>query len=85
MGNESLSLGLIAAANKAKLDLFFGGYPITPASDILHHLSKYKNFGIKTFFKNRDNVSHRILANRASGYGAEAVDFECERVGVTCH
>ena len=49
MGNESLSLGLIAAAQKAKLSLFFGGYPITPASDILHHLSKHKNFGIKTF------------------------------------
>lgn len=49
MGNECLSLGLIAAAEKAKLNLFFGGYPITPASDILHILSKYKNFGIKTF------------------------------------
>jgi len=49
MGNECLTLGLIAAAQKADLDLFFGGYPITPASDILHILSKYKNFGIKTF------------------------------------
>ena len=49
MGNESLTLGLIAAADKANLDLFFGGYPITPASDILHILSKYKNYGIKTF------------------------------------
>ncbi len=49
MGNECLTLGLIAAANKANLDLFFGGYPITPASDILHELSKYKNYGIKTF------------------------------------
>ena len=49
MGNECLTLGLIAASQKAGLDLFFGGYPITPASDILHILSKYKNFGIKTF------------------------------------
>ena len=49
MGNECLTLGLIAAANKANLDLFFGGYPITPASDILRILSKYKNYGIKTF------------------------------------
>ena len=49
MGNECLTLGLIAAAQKADLDLFFGGYPITPASDILHILSKYKNYGIKTF------------------------------------
>tara|TARA_B110000263_G_scaffold169166_1_gene147362 strand:- start:498 stop:2348 length:1851 start_codon:yes stop_codon:yes gene_type:complete len=49
MGNECLALGLIAASKKANLNLFFGGYPITPASDILHILSKYKNFGIKTF------------------------------------
>ena len=49
MGNECLTLGLIAAANKSNLDLFFGGYPITPATDILHILSKYKNYGIKTF------------------------------------
>ena len=49
MGNECLTLGLIATANKSNLDLFFGGYPITPASDILHILSKYKNYGIKTF------------------------------------
>ena len=48
MGNECLTLGLIAAANKSNLDLFFW-YPITPASDILHILSKYKNYGIKTF------------------------------------
>ncbi len=49
MGNECLTLGLIAAADRANLDLFFGGYPITPASDILHILSKYKNYRIKTF------------------------------------
>jgi len=49
MGNNALSLGLVAAAQKAGLNLFFGGYPITPASDILHYLSNYKNFGVKTF------------------------------------
>lgn len=49
VGNESLGLGLITAAHKAGLDLFYGGYPITPASDILHYLSKQKNFGVKTF------------------------------------
>ena len=48
-GNEALSLGLIAAAEKAGLNLFLGSYPITPASDILHELSKHKNFGVKTF------------------------------------
>ncbi|MCA0397156.1 MAG: 2-oxoacid:acceptor oxidoreductase subunit alpha [Bacteroidetes bacterium] len=49
MGNQALALGLIAAAQKSKLPLFLGTYPITPASDILHELSRYKSFGIKTF------------------------------------
>jgi 2-oxoglutarate ferredoxin oxidoreductase subunit alpha len=48
-GNEATALGLIAAAQKAGLPLFLGAYPITPASDILHELSKYKNFGVRTF------------------------------------
>ncbi|MTI88280.1 MAG: 2-oxoacid:acceptor oxidoreductase subunit alpha [Balneolaceae bacterium] len=48
-GNESTVLGLVAATKKSKLPLFFGSYPITPASDILHGLSRYKNFGITTF------------------------------------
>jgi 2-oxoglutarate ferredoxin oxidoreductase subunit alpha len=49
MGNQALAYGLIAAAEKSELPLFLGTYPITPASDILHELSKYKSFGIKTF------------------------------------
>ncbi len=49
MGNQALALGLIAAAQKSGLQLFLGTYPITPASDILHELSRHKNFGIKTF------------------------------------
>ncbi len=49
MGNQALAYGLIAAAQKSGLQLYLGTYPITPASDILHELSKYKNFGIKTF------------------------------------
>ncbi|MBL0343369.1 MAG: 2-oxoacid:acceptor oxidoreductase subunit alpha [Bacteroidetes bacterium] len=49
MGNEAAAIGLIAAAKKSGLDLFYGTYPITPASDILHELAKYKNFGIRTF------------------------------------
>jgi 2-oxoglutarate ferredoxin oxidoreductase subunit alpha len=49
MGNQALSLGLIAASQKSGLPLFLGSYPITPASDILHDLSKYKNFGVRTF------------------------------------
>lgn len=49
MGNQALAYGLIAASVKSGLPLFVGTYPITPASDILHELSKHKNFGIKTF------------------------------------
>jgi 2-oxoglutarate ferredoxin oxidoreductase subunit alpha len=48
-GNVAATYGLIAASVKSELPLFLGSYPITPASDILHELSKYKNFGIKTF------------------------------------
>jgi 2-oxoglutarate/2-oxoacid ferredoxin oxidoreductase subunit alpha len=49
MGNQALAYGLIAASVKSGLNIFLGTYPITPASDILHELSKYKNFGVKTF------------------------------------
>ena len=49
MGNQALSMGLIAAGQKSGLQLFLGSYPITPATDILHELSKYKNFNVKTF------------------------------------
>ncbi|PBC78200.1 2-oxoglutarate ferredoxin oxidoreductase subunit alpha [Streptomyces sp. TLI_235] len=48
-GNLALSYGLIAAAERSGLPLFLGSYPITPASDILHELSKHKNFGVRTF------------------------------------
>lgn len=49
MGNQALALGLISASQKSGLQLFYGTYPITPASDILHELSKHKNFGVKSF------------------------------------
>src|SRR2546423_1275853 len=48
-GNEATSLGFLAASKLAHRPLFYGSYPITPASDILHKLSGYKNFGVKTF------------------------------------
>ncbi len=48
-GNQGIALGLVAAANRNNLELFYASYPITPASDILHELSKHKNFGVKTF------------------------------------
>ncbi|MEO1261754.1 MAG: 2-oxoacid:acceptor oxidoreductase subunit alpha [Bacteroidota bacterium] len=49
MGNDALILGLITASKKSGLPLFYGSYPITPASNILHGLSKHKNFGVRTF------------------------------------
>ncbi|MFF3947894.1 2-oxoacid:acceptor oxidoreductase subunit alpha [Streptomyces sp. NPDC001902] len=48
-GNLALSYGLVTASRQADLPLFLGSYPITPASDILHELSKHKNFGVRTF------------------------------------
>ncbi|WP_437060108.1 2-oxoacid:acceptor oxidoreductase subunit alpha [Streptomyces sp. enrichment culture] len=48
-GNLALAYGLIAAAQQTTLPLFLGSYPITPASDILHELSRHKNFGVRTF------------------------------------
>jgi len=48
-GNTALAMGFVAASQKAGLPLFLGSYPITPASDILHELSAYKNFGVITF------------------------------------
>jgi 2-oxoglutarate ferredoxin oxidoreductase subunit alpha len=48
-GAEAISLGLVAGAQLAKLPMFFGGYPITPASAILHHLARLKEFGVTTF------------------------------------
>jgi 2-oxoglutarate ferredoxin oxidoreductase subunit alpha len=48
-GNQAMALGFIAASTQSKLPLFQGSYPITPASDLLHELSLYKNFGVVTF------------------------------------
>ncbi len=49
MGNQALCLGLVAASNQGNVPLFLGSYPITPASDVLHQLSGYKNHGVVTF------------------------------------
>jgi 2-oxoglutarate/2-oxoacid ferredoxin oxidoreductase subunit alpha len=48
-GNEATAIGFVAAAELAGLPLFYGSYPITPASDILHELARHKSFGVKTF------------------------------------
>ncbi|MDM4014324.1 2-oxoacid:acceptor oxidoreductase subunit alpha [Roseiconus lacunae] len=49
MGNQALAWGLVAASKLSNKELFYGTYPITPASDILHELTKHKNFGVRTF------------------------------------
>ena len=72
MGNQAVSYGLIAASQKSGLQLFLGSYPITPASDILHELSKYKNFGIKTF-QAEDEIAAITSAIGASYGGSLAV------------
>ncbi|MBW1877875.1 MAG: 2-oxoacid:acceptor oxidoreductase subunit alpha [Deltaproteobacteria bacterium] len=48
-GNRALAIGLVVGANKADIPLFYGSYPITPASDILHALAPFKNYGVVTF------------------------------------
>ena len=68
-GNEALVIGLITAARKSGLSLFYGTYPITPASDILHGLSKYKNFGVKTF-QAEDEIA-AVCAAIGASYGGD--------------
>lgn len=72
MGNQAAAMGLIAAAHKSGLTLFYGTYPITPASDILHELSKHKNFGVKTF-QAEDEIAAITSAIGASFGGSLAV------------
>jgi 2-oxoglutarate ferredoxin oxidoreductase subunit alpha len=71
-GNLALAYGLIAAGQLARLPLFLGSYPITPASDILHELSKHKKFGVRTF-QAEDEISAASAALGASFGGSLAV------------
>jgi len=71
-GNQALALGFITAAHKAGLQLFLGSYPITPASDILHELSQYKNFGVLTF-QAEDEIASITSAIGASYAGKLAI------------
>ncbi len=71
-GNEALALGFVAASVKCGLPLFLGSYPITPASDILHELSKHKNFGVRTF-QAEDEIAAVTAAIGASFSGALAI------------
>lgn len=72
MGNDALAWGLIAAAKLSDKELFLGSYPITPASDILHELSKHKNFGVRTF-QAEDEIAAVTSAIGAAFGGAMAI------------
>jgi 2-oxoglutarate ferredoxin oxidoreductase subunit alpha len=88
-GNVALAWGLLTAARLAKLPLFLGSYPITPASDILHELSKRKNFGVRTV-QAEDEISGVGMALGAAYGGALGVtttsgpglDLKAEMVGL---
>jgi 2-oxoglutarate/2-oxoacid ferredoxin oxidoreductase subunit alpha len=72
MGNQALAIGLAAAAHKSGLPLFYGAYPITPASDVLHSIAKYRSFGITTF-QAEDEIAAMGAAIGASYGGAIGV------------
>jgi 2-oxoglutarate ferredoxin oxidoreductase subunit alpha len=72
MGNQALAMGLVAAAKLSGLRLFYASYPITPASDILHNLSRHKNYGVVTF-QAEDEIAAITSALGASYGGALGV------------
>ncbi len=71
-GNQALALGFVTAAQKSGLTLFQGSYPITPASDILHELSQYKDFGVMTF-QAEDEIAAITSSIGAAYAGALAI------------
>jgi len=88
-GNTALAWGLIAATHQARLPLFLGSYPITPASDILHELSKHKQFGVRTF-QAEDEIAGIGAAIGAAFGGAlgvtttsgPGIDLKAESIGL---
>ena len=72
IGNQAMAFGLMAAAHRSGKEIFYGSYPITPASDILHELCKYKNFGVCTF-QAEDEIAAVCAAIGASYGGQMAV------------
>jgi len=69
MGNSALAMGLVAASRLADKDIFYGSYPITPASDILHALARHKNYGVVTF-QAEDEIAGICAAIGASYTGS---------------
>ena len=89
VGNLALSYGLIAGSQKAKLPLVYSSYPITPASDILHELSKHKNFGVKTLQAEDEIAACGIAIGAAfagalgvTGTSGPGVDLKSEAMGL---
>ena len=88
-GNQALAYGLIAASVQSKLPLFLGSYPITPASDILHELSRHKNFGVRTV-QAEDEIAAAGMALGASFSGhigvtttsGPGLDLKSETIGL---
>jgi 2-oxoglutarate ferredoxin oxidoreductase subunit alpha len=88
-GNVALAYGLIAASQKAKLPLLYASYPITPASDVLHELSRHKNFGVKTL-QAEDEIAAASVAIGAAFAGSlgvtatsgPGVDLKAEAIGL---
>lgn len=72
MGNQALALGLVAAGQRSNKEVFYASYPITPASDILHEMVKYKNFGVCTF-QAEDEIAAACSAIGAAYGGHMAV------------
>src|SRR3712207_2359519 len=71
-GNQALAYGIVASGQRSGLPVFLGAYPITPASDILHELSKHKSFGVRTF-QAEDEIAGIGAALGASFGGALGV------------
>ncbi|MGH2746734.1 MAG: 2-oxoacid:acceptor oxidoreductase subunit alpha [Actinomycetota bacterium] len=88
-GNQALAYGLIAASVQSKLPMFLGSYPITPASDILHELSRHKNFGIRTL-QAEDEIAAAGMALGAAFSGhigvtttsGPGLDLKSETIGL---
>ncbi|MCL4434902.1 MAG: 2-oxoacid:acceptor oxidoreductase subunit alpha [Actinobacteria bacterium] len=91
-GNTALAWGLVVASRLAKMPLFLGSYPITPASDILHELAKLKNFGVRTF-QAEDEIAGAGSALGAAYGGClgvtttsgPGIDLKAETIGLAAH
>ena len=88
-GNLATAYGLVAASKKANLPLFYGSYPITPASDILHELARLKHFGVTTF-QAEDEIA-AVCASIGASYGGQlgvtassgpGIDLKAEAIGL---